>query len=54
MLRYKRQLLWLAVMMLLASALLVIDVEVTYERNVRHIPAHFQIQHRPPAQLWRA
>ena len=41
-------------MMLLASALWVIDVEVTYERNVRHIPANFRIQHHPPAQLWRA
>ena len=53
MLRNKKQLVWLAMAMLLACALWVIDVEVTYERNVRHMPADFRIRHRTPTYLWK-
>jgi hypothetical protein len=38
-LRYQKRLLWMMVAMVVASALWVLKVEITYERNVRHIPA---------------
>ena len=54
MLRYKKQLLWISVAIVLASALWVLNVEVTYERNVRHIPTNFRLRHHDPPIRWKA
>jgi hypothetical protein len=54
MLRYTKSLLWIVAAAVLASALWVLNVEITYEHNVRHIPTDFrQRQHNPPSR-WRA
>jgi hypothetical protein len=54
MLRYKKHLLWIAAMVLLASALWVLNVEITYERNVRDIPTDFRVRHHNPTYRWKA
>ena len=54
MLRYGRRLLWIAVAAFLASGLWVLNVEITYERNVRHIPTDFRARHHNPTLLWKA
>ena len=54
MLRDSKFLLWFAVALVFASALWVLNVEVTYERNVRHIPTNFRLHHQSPACLWKA
>ncbi len=53
MLGPKKSLFWLLVAMLAASLLWILDVEVTYERNVRHIPADFRIRQHSPTLLWK-
>jgi hypothetical protein len=54
MLRYKKYLLWIAVTPALASALWVLNVEITYERNVRDIPTDFRVRHHNPPNRWKA
>ena len=54
MLRYRKRLLWIVVAAALASALWVLNVEFTYERNVRHIPTNFRVRHHTPPYRWRA
>jgi hypothetical protein len=54
MLRYKTSLLWIAVAIVLASALWVLNVEITYERNVRHIPTNFRVRYHNPPNRWKA
>jgi len=54
MLRYRKHLLWIAVAAVVASALWVLNVEITYERNVRHIPTNFRVRHHTPPYRWRA
>jgi len=54
MLRYRKRLPWIAVVAALASALWVLNVEITYERNVRHIPTNFRQRHSNPPNRWRA
>ncbi len=54
MLRYGKRLLWIAVAAILASALWVLDVEITYERNVRHIPSNFHMRRHNPPNRWKA
>jgi len=54
MFRYKKRLLWLAVATILASGLWVLNVEITYEHNVRHIPTNFREHHHAPAHRWKA
>jgi hypothetical protein len=53
MLRYRKRLFWIFVAAIVTSALWVLNVEVTYERNVRHIPTDFRLQHRNPPNRWR-
>ena len=54
MLRYRKRLLWIAVVIALTSALWVLNVEITYERNVRHIPTNFRVRHHNPPYRWKA
>jgi len=52
--RYRKCLLWMAATGILACALWVLNIEITYERNVRHIPADFRVRHRNTTYLWKA
>ena len=54
MLRNKLRLLFILLALLAAAAFWALDIELTYERNIRHgIPADFRI-HRPhTAETWR-
>jgi len=55
MLRNSKRVLWLLVGLVIASALWALDVEVTYEHNVRRgIPADFRSHHRNTAYNSRA
>jgi len=54
MLRDSKFLLWFATALVLASALWVLNVEITYQRNVRHIPTDFRMRHQSPTYRWRA
>ena len=54
MLRHSKRLLWIAAAAILAYGLWVLNVEITYERNVRHIPTGFRVRHRNPTYLWKA
>ncbi len=54
MFRYSRHLLWIAAAAILASTLWALNVELTYERNVRHIPTDFRLRHHNPTYNWKA
>jgi hypothetical protein len=54
MLRRKKNLLWFMAVVILASALWALNVEITYERNVRHIPTNFHQRHRNAPPRWKA
>jgi len=53
MLRYKKKIFWIAVAAILA-ALWILNVEITYERNVRHIPTDFRVRHHNTTYRWKA
>ena len=44
--RYAIKIMWLVIAVVLASALWALEIEITYERNVRHIPTNFHQWHR--------
>jgi hypothetical protein len=55
MLRNKKRVIWMLAWLVIASALWALDVEITYERNVRRgIPADFRIHHPHTVYNWRA
>jgi hypothetical protein len=55
MLRNSKRALWMLLWLAVASALWALDVEVTYERNVRRgVPANFQLQNPHRVAQWRA
>jgi hypothetical protein len=54
MLHYSKKLIWLLAAIALASALWALNVEITYERNVRHIPTNFYQHHRSAPHRWKA
>ncbi len=45
---------WVMLALVLPPALWVLKIEITYARNVRHIPAAFRLQHHPPTRMWKA
>jgi len=45
---------FLTATLVLALVLWVLKVEVTYERNVRHIPTGFETRPHPALQMWKA
>jgi hypothetical protein len=50
----KRRLLWSMIVLLLAATLWALNVELTYERNVRRgIPADFRIHHSRSSYNWK-
>jgi hypothetical protein len=51
---FKERLLWVVVALTLASALWVLNVELTYERNIKHIPAGFLQRHHTSIYNWKA
>jgi hypothetical protein len=52
--RNKRHFLWMLVWLAIASAVWVLDIEITYEHNVRRgIPANFQFQNPHRVPQWR-
>ena len=54
MLRNTKRVLWTLIWLCVASALWALDVEVTYERNVRRgVPADFRSLHQPKVVNWR-
>ena len=55
MLRNKLRLFFILLALLTAGAFWVLDIELTYERNIRHgIPADFRIHRRPHTlDTWR-
>ena len=54
MVRHGKRFLWFALVAALLSAWWALEVEITYERNVRHIPTDFRMRHRPSAERWKA
>ena len=53
--RNKRLILWMLAWLVIASALWVLDIEATYERNVRRgIPANLQLQNPHRVVQWSA
>ena len=54
MVRHGKKFAWFALVAALLSAWWAFDVEITYERNVRHIPTDFRIRHRPGTERRRA
>ena len=53
MLRYSKRLLWIVVATILVCGLWILNVEITYEHNVRHIPTDFRVRHRNQTYLWK-
>ena len=53
-LRYRKRLLWMLLGVVLASALWVLKVEVTYQRNVRQVPTQFWLRMHPRPYNWKA
>ena len=43
-LRYRKRPLWMLLGVVLASALWVLNVEVRYQRNARHVPTQFRLR----------
>jgi hypothetical protein len=50
---YKKRVLWSFVALLTISALWALSVEITYERNIRHMPASFHQHRHAGARLWK-
>jgi hypothetical protein len=53
MVRVKRRVFWTALLLVTASALWALSIEVTYEHNVRHMPADFRQRHHI-TEMWSA
>ena len=54
-LRIDKRWLWLLLALIVLPALWVLQIEFTYERNVRHgIPADFRIQPEHTVVMWKA
>jgi hypothetical protein len=47
-----KQILWTVLAVAAASALWVLNVELTYQRNVRHLPAAFQPRRHVITRVW--
>jgi len=53
--RKGKRVLWMFLWLLIASALWALDIEVTYEHNIRRgIPADFRSHHPHAVYNWRA
>jgi hypothetical protein len=54
MLRYRKRLLWMLLAVVVASALWALKVEVTYQRNARHLPAQYRLRMHDRPFNWKA
>ena len=54
LLRYRKRLLWMLVTLVAVSALWALKVEITYERNARHVPTHFRLRSHTRPYNWKA
>lgn len=52
-LRYRGRLLWMLLAVVVASALWVLKVEITYQRNVRHLPTQFRLRTHERPYNWK-
>ena len=52
-LRYRKRLLWMLLAVVVASALWVLKVEITYQRNVRHLPTQFRLRTHERPYNWK-
>ena len=53
-LRYWKRLLWMLLGVVLASALWVLNVEITYQSNARHVPTQFRLRAHARPYNWKA
>jgi hypothetical protein len=53
-LRKKKQVLWIVLAAVFAFSLWLLNIELTYERNVRHMPAEFQPYRHVITHSWKA
>ncbi|MGA3315817.1 MAG: hypothetical protein ABSC64_05190 [Candidatus Korobacteraceae bacterium] len=53
-LRYRKRLLWMLLGVVVASALWVLNVEITYESNTRHVPTQFRLRTHARPYNWKA
>jgi hypothetical protein len=53
-LRYRKCLLWVLLGVVLASALWVLNVEITYQSNARHVPTQFRLRTHARPYNWKA
>jgi len=53
-LRYRKRLLWTLLGVVLASVLWVLNVEITYESNARHVPTQFRLRTHARPYNWKA
>lgn len=49
----KERLVWIVVAVAVSSALWVLNVELTYERNVKHLPASFLQRQHTTVYNWK-
>jgi hypothetical protein len=54
LLRYRKRLLWMLLALAAVLALWVLKVEITYERNARHIPTQFRLRTHGRPYNWKA
>ncbi|MGC2108152.1 MAG: hypothetical protein WA655_01455 [Candidatus Korobacteraceae bacterium] len=52
--RSGKQLLWIMLAAVFALSLWLLNIELTYRRNVRHMPAAFQPHRHVVTHLWKA
>ena len=53
--RFNKRMVWALLAAVTLPALWMLEIEVTYERNIRHgIPADFSIQRPHVVQVWKA
>jgi hypothetical protein len=52
--RHRKRLLWTLLALVVASAVWILNVVLTYERNVRHIPTQFRLRTHERPYNWRA
>ncbi len=51
--RQAKRVLWAMLGLIAASAVWALNVEITYERNVHHLPASFELRRHVITRLWR-
>jgi len=52
--RVEKRWLWLVLALIVVPILWMLQIEFTYERNVRHgIPADFEMQSQHPPVMWK-